>query len=758
VKYSRCLLTMSASAGCLFLAAAASAQQTPVQQTPTQQTAAQPASDADDGKLQEILVTAERRTERLQDVPIEVAVFSDADALKLGSMNTMTLDTEVPTLQASRQTSGTTIFLRGVGTIASPGVENAVANYVDDVYVNGFSGGIISFNNIDRIEVLEGPQGTLFGRNATGGVLHIVTKDPSSTPALNVQVGYGNYETFTTNLYGTTGIVDNLAADIAYESRDQRSGWGYDLTTGQQINLGEEYAVRTKWKWTPTANTSITAAIDHYYDNYDYGINETVVPGTLSAGDGTFAGLFNTQGNNPYSHNSDGPGRSGHAVHIDGQSLIIDHDFGWAAIKSISARRYTTDYVSYDQDAGPGHYNDARWPYSLEQYSEELHLTSPDSAALFGHQLHWLAGLYYLNMRDFLALNTSGAVDGTGLLYVGSSTSFTRSYSAFVDSTVEVVRDTNLTLGFRETADRIDNESSTFFLAAPGVAFTTVFPMGQADATRGTWRAVLDHKFEPDLMVYASASSGFKSGGFNLYSPGGAAVRPETIDAYAIGVKSDLFDRRLQINVEGFDYNYKDQQVEVIEGGAAFNVNAAASRIYGADLKLVATPLHDLSVFANLGYLHGRYGSFPGAPVYLQSPATCTPTPQRLPGALVPGDTQCSFDAAGLPTIRSPTWSGNVGFDYKFALGSAGALDLNANYYYTSTFDWDPSGQYPEPPFGLLSSSLIWSSPSAKYDTQLWCSNCLNKYHNTFIAESGPAEQMAPAEPRFFGIKVGAHF
>ncbi len=746
MKHGRWIISLGMSAGCALAATAALAQQ------------ATQASDSDQGKLTEIVVTAERRSERLQDVPIDVAVVTAEDTAKLGAIDTMSLDTQIPTLQSSRQTTGTTIFLRGVGTVASPGIENAVANYVDDVYVNGFSGGIVSFNNVDRIEVLEGPQGTLFGRNATGGVLNIVTKDPSSTPALNLQVGYGNYDTYTTSVYGTAGIVDNLAADIAFESRDQRNGWGYDTTTGQQINKGEEYAVRTKWKWTPSDDTSVTLALDHYYDDYDYGMNETVVPGTLSAGNGTFAGNYNSQGNNLYSQSADGPGASGHAVHVDGQALTIVHDFGWGVLKSISARRYTTDFVSFDQDGGPGHYNDARWPYSDEQYSEELHLASPNNNTLFGRNWRWLVGLYYLNSRDFLALNTSGAVDGTGLLYVGTGINYTRSYSGFVDSTLEVVQDTNLTLGFRETADRIDGESSTYFLAAPGLAFTTLFPTGSADATRGTWRAILDHKFMPDVMGYVSASSGFKSGGFNLFAPGTTPVRPEEIMAYAVGLKSSFLDRRLQVDLEAYDYDYKDQQVEVIESGAAFDVNAASSRIYGTDLKINATPVRDLNLFANVGYLHGRYGSFPGAPTYLQSPASCTPTPHRLPGPLVPGDTQCSFDAAGLPTIRSPTWSGNVGFDYKWGLGGAGALDLNANYYYTSSFDWDPSGQYPEPGFGLLSSSLIWTSPSSKYDAQLWCSNCTNKYHDLYIAEAGPSEEKAPAEPRYFGIKVGAHF
>lgn len=708
------------------------------------------------GELQEITVTAQRRRQNLQDVPIAVSVVTAADAAKLGAVDTTTLDTEIPTLQASRETTGMTLYLRGVGTVASPGVENAVAMYVDGVYVNGFSGGIVSFNNIKRIEVLEGPQGTLFGRNATGGVIRIITKDPSFTPALNLQVGYGNYDTYTTDLYGTTGITSHLAANIAVESRNQNSGYGRDLTTGQPINLGGEYGVRTKWKWTPSSATSIMAELDYYHENYDYGLNQTVVPGTLSAGDGTFRGYYNSEGNNPYSPG--GPGANGHQLKVDGQSVIIVHHFGWATLKSITARRHTSDYVSFDEDGGPLHYNDARWPYSLAQYTEEVHLASPAGARLWGRKLRWLAGVFYLNSRDYTDLMTSGALLGGGLLYSGKSTSFTHSYSGFFDGTLDLVPGTSLTLGARETADRITNESSAYFVAGNGAAFLTQEPTGHADATRTTWRAILDHKFDPAEMGYLSVSTGFKSGGFNLFAPGAAPTRPEQITAYELGLKSQWLNRRLQANAEAYYYDYRNQQVQVIESGAAFDVNAAASHIYGLDLKVEAAPLDNLLLFGNLGYLHGRYLSFPGAPVYLQSPATCTPTPHRLPGPLVPGDTQCSFDAAGNPTIRSPEWSGNVGFDYKAAKTPSGALDLTANYYYTSTFNWDPSGQFPEPPYGLLSTSVIWTLPGGKYDVQLYCTNCLNKYHDLYIAEAGPSEELAPSDPRLYGIKIGAHF
>ncbi len=124
----------------------------------------------------------------------------------------------------------------------------------------------------------------------------------------------------------------------------------------------------------------------------------------------------------------------------------------------------------------------------------------------------------------------------------------------------------------------------------------------------------------------------------------------------------------------------------------------------------------------------------------------------------MPGAIQCSFDGAGQPTIRSPKWSGNTGFNYKSSLGGSGSLELSANYFYTATFNWDPSGQYKEPPYGLLSSSLTWTSPGSKYDVQLWCSNCTNKYHDLYIAESSPAIQAAPEAPRYYGVNFGTHF
>jgi len=712
------------------------------------------------GELSEVVVTAQRRSENLQSVPIAIDVVTATEAIKVGVFDNMSLMTQVPGLQSSRQVTGATLYLRGVGTIAAPGVENGVATYVDDVYQNGFSGTILAFNNIDRVEVLKGPQGTLFGRNATGGVIHIVTKEPSQQSQLDMQVGYGNYQTWEANLYGTTGIGKNLAIDIAYHSREQNEGWGRDLTTGQEINLGKEYGVRSKLLWTPSDALSVELMVDHYWDNYDYGSNQTSVPGTLSAGLGTFAGDYNTQGDNPYSPY--GPGRSGHDRHVDSESLTVGYDFGWATLKSITARRMVRDFTAYDQDGGPGHYNDARWPSTTEYYTQEFRLTSPTSSQFF----HWVAGFFWLKMNDEIALQTSGGVTGAPLFpvlpyptYTGFGAAYTHSYSGFFDTTFSVTSKTNLTLGIRETADRIDFDSSTNFVPASGPpAFVTTFPESNADATKPTYRAIIEQNFTPDVMGYFSFSHGYKSGGFSLFGPGTAPTKPELVDAFALGMKTDWFDHRMRANAEAFYYDYTNQQVEVIESGAAMEINAASSHIYGLDLELDGKATDNLTLTANMAYLHGRYESFPSAPVYIQLPATCTPFPERLPGPLQPGNLQCPLDVTGKPTIRSPEFSGVVGFDWLMFKGDLGSVDWTGNYYYTTKFDWDPSGQFPEPAYGLIATSFTWSSPADKYQVQLWCTNCGNTYHDTFIAESGPEQQKAPEAPRSYGIRLRVIF
>ena len=203
-------------------------------------------------QIEEIVVTAQRRAENMQDVPISVSAMS-ADTLEaLGAVDVLDLAATAPGLYVGRQLGSPLIYLRGVGTTSTQGgQESPTALYVDGIYYAELPGLNFSFNNIERIEVLKGPQGTLFGRNATGGLVQIITKDPSHDPSLEVGVSAANYQTFGGKLYGTTGLGDNLAVDIAFVGNDQGEGWGENLTVMSQLRpiaiaVGKIFGMRIK--------------------------------------------------------------------------------------------------------------------------------------------------------------------------------------------------------------------------------------------------------------------------------------------------------------------------------------------------------------------------------------------------------------------------------------------------------------------------------------------------------------------------------
>ena len=242
------------------------------------------------GQLEEITVTAQRRAERQQDVPIADTAITFSEAQKRGIVDTTSLTMAVPGLVINHTANEGNIFIRGVGTnLFGPASEQTVAVYVDGVYMPSPEANLFSFNNIDRVEVLKGPQGTLFGRNTTGGVVQIITREPSQTPGGDISLGYANYDTVSAQGYVTGGIVDGLAADLAVMYDNQGKGWGSNFTTGMEngIMAKNNYALRTKWKYTPTEATPIKLLLDYsrQYSKFDY----QLVPGIISPVDGVSA-------------------------------------------------------------------------------------------------------------------------------------------------------------------------------------------------------------------------------------------------------------------------------------------------------------------------------------------------------------------------------------------------------------------------------------------------------------------------------------
>jgi iron complex outermembrane receptor protein len=688
------------------------------------------------GRLQDVVVTAQRRAENLQTIPLTVNAISAADLLNAGVTDTSSLSLAVPGLSYTLGANATTPFIRGIGTTTnSVGSEASVATYVDGVYIASINASLFEFNNIDRLEVLKGPQGTLFGRNATGGVIQIVTKDPSSTASADMRADFGNYDTTGGSFYGTTGIGSNVAVDLAAYGHNQADGWGTDLVTGQPTFTRHDFGGRSKLLWTPRAGERILISIDHNRARNEDGLGYHVVaPGIGSDAATRYNGFYNTY---------DNPNDSSD-VRQTGVSVRAEQDFSISRLVSITSWRNVNGSTQFDQDATPLAIVEAPISQHDRTITQEVQLLSAESASL-----PWIAGLYYFD--DFSAydpLALSGVVAAPlDELQIWSAQK-SKSYAAFGQMSWRIATDTHLTTGARYTKDDRAVTGSTLGRAGEDIRILAHASQGSS-WSKLTWRAVLDHRFTPEIMTYLSADRGFKSGIYNLVSYAGSPVRPETLDAYELGIKTEFADDRVRLNAAVFYYNYKDLQVQKIVTGATVLVNAAGAVMKGADADFVLVPTDALTVRGGVELMSGHYNDFRDAPFF---------TPLVGPsGNPVGGNSQSVGDATDLDTVRTPKRTANVSADYRVAAPS-GDFHFNASYYYNSGFAWDPDGRLRQPGYDVTNASVEWIASSHAWGVRLWGRNLAGTHYCAYAASRTLLDSCSPAPPRTFGVTFTAHY
>jgi iron complex outermembrane recepter protein len=694
-------------------------------QTPSQ---SQPA-DTQDQQIQEILVTAQRRSERLQDVPISVNAFDAATMKALGITSTEDLGELTPGLVVSRESTSAVFTLRGIRNENASilGDEQAVSLYVDGVYLPSSQAAVFDFNNIDRIEVLEGPQGTLFGRNATGGVIQIITKTPSQTPHADFDVSYANYNTVTSNLYATGGVTKNLAADISIHYENQGDGWGKNLFNGEDAFKGHDFGVRSKWLLT-LDDTSVTLSGDYNKYLSDVGTAYYLYPGFTGVNGhvGRPGGFYDVDLNFPsFSDNE-----------TYGGSITVDQNFHWATFKSISAFHRVQAVNDLDQDGTPLPFSNFVGNENEHTFTQELQLASPAGSAV-----RWLTGLYYYNDRaGYYPAQLTGTSYG-GLSLDINSIETAVSYAGFGQATVTVLPATDLTLGVRYTSDHrhIVGQIDT---SVPGL----VLSPGNQEKTfdKTTFRISLDHHFTDDILSYISYNRGFKSGVFNTFSPNAPAVEPEVLNATEIGLKTEFFDKRLRFNSAAYYYQFSNMQLAQVVSGQAFTVNAASADIKGVDGNLEWIPLHNLTFRAGGSYIHSKFTNYPNAPFYVPAAG----------GGLA----TVTGDATGNQLPYAPKYSFNVGGDYAVPT-EHGTYTFNINEAYTDSLFINADNQVKQPSFGYLNSSLSWASPDRKWDVRVWGKNLTDVQTYTYLLmQASIGVTASPAAPRTFGITLGTHW
>lgn len=673
--------------------------------------------------LESVVVTAQRREENSQDVPIAISTISGEDAALRGAVSIQTLSATVPGLSMAVTTSNTNTFIRGVGsTSASSNNEPSAATYVDGVYMpSSFALSSFFFNNIERLEVLKGPQGTLFGRNSTAGVIQIVTPDPKHELGGNLSLGYGNYETVYANGYVTGGITDNLAADVAVNYEDQDAGWGYNPTYQKEIFVHENVAVRSKWVYTSSDSTKVSAAFDYANFKSD-GSNFQMLPGSINSLDHvtTYPGRFNAVGEVNVSD-----------AEQYGASVRIDQDLGALHGVSITSYRNVSGNVLIDNDVTPALIT------TIESYNDADYVTQEFQLSGDSGRIDWLVGaFFYGNEVDGASpRRETGSRVNPGQYREIYGRQKTRSMSAFGQGTAEIFTDTKLTLGLRYTDETLKADGR--YVNQAGQVYSGPFS-DEVSFDPWTWRVALDHQFTPDVLGYVSWNRGFKSGGYNLNSPGSPSFLPEHLDAYEVGLKSELLDSRVRLNLAAFYYDYRDLQVTIVPGGGTqIFTNAAAARNYGLDASLDFAATDNLTLSLGVALLDAKYEDYPNARGYT-SAGVAVPVP----------------NAKGRDLPNAPPFSGFVSANYRLptAIGDfkgTVSLSYNDRTYITA------AQESIRPSYELLSGSVEWRSPTdGSLGVRLWGRNLTDTYYPNASVETATGWYQTPAAPRTYGLTL----
>jgi len=704
--------------------------------------------------LEEILVTAQRRSESQQDVPISISTVTAAAALRSGVTGTEALGALVPSLQFSRQFgNGGAPFLRGVGTSqAVANTESPVAVYIDDVYIGASASTLMQFNNIQNIEVLKGPQGTLFGRNATGGVITIHTKRPSDDPAMDLTVGGGSYGTYYGNFYATGPLTENVSGSIAATGRNQSKGYGESVVDGDDIYKDWNVGARAQLLWTPSDATSVMLSGDYSKSEGDHGQNVVIAPGTVGSGGQTYQG--------PYVGSADPDDYA--KVEAWGTSARIEHDLGPVSLVSISAVRHVLQNTRSDADGtlpgNPAILGNVNHAY-IRTFSQELQMMSTDPGPF-----NWIVGGYYYK-------STSGydpaGFGGLAFAALGSYAPLydeqrLHSFAGFGEAGYELPTRTKITFGLRYTNDDLELDAIQY-TASGGIR--PPYPISADDNfSKLTYRAIIDQKVGDNLMLFASYSRGFKSGGYNLPVPivtvGGVpqaapAVEPEVLDAYEIGLKSELFDRRLRLNVSAFHYDYTNMQVSSVQNGAPQLLNAAGAKMNGVDVDWQFVPTERISFSGGISYLDSKFSDFPVGPYYVPNPASCATL--ETTGPQTGGNTTCFTDLEDYRTPRAPKFSASFTAAYTQPT-EIGDFQASATLYHNSGFFWEPDNQLEQPSYNLLSAAIDWTSPSDRIEIQVYGRNLLDEYYYSYGAESSTRMAWSPEMPRNFGASMTVHW
>jgi iron complex outermembrane receptor protein len=712
--------------------------------------------------LEEVVVVAQKRSQSLQDVPLAVNALG-TDALEQSGVRTLSdISQLVPGLNISdTQSEAISVSMRGVNSNDFGfAVEQSIPIYLDGAYLGLGTSLIGDLTDISQVEVLKGPQGTLFGRNAAGGAVSISTAPVSDELGGDVRVGYGNYDLMTASTVINVPLIDDTLGIRVNAGLRQRDGWQKNISTGADDGYEQDrWFARAKLAWTPTDTFDLVWTSD-YKDEDDnsgyYYLLESDFPSEIFD-----PVVFETDGKKAANDNLGiGTGVPESAPldyridrKIQGHTAHLTWDMSeQLTLTSISAYRTLEYAVDEDNDGTEYLLLDVRDFGETDEFSQEFRLNgSTDS-------LDWFVGVsYYQQKLDAYVEDSFGSyIVGAPVTEFNVGSSEVKSYGLFSDVIWSATDRLNLTVGARISRDEKSQDIKTPNQNTLGAGFNFVFPsaeqltdaQGNPDPSLASqddeWqdvsvRGVIDYRFNDESMVFLSLSQGYKAGGFNsfpvvdfgdffpLATPG--QMEPydeEKVNNIELGLKSEWLDGRLRLNGSIFYYDWEDLQQQISIDKALFTVNAGTAIGKGADLEMTYRLSESLMVNANLGWLDATYD-------------------EDVPGTDI---------REGQELTYAPKFSANLGLDHYLNL--PGNWELRSHLGYTFNDSQYLSVNYRDDSYSLLSARFGLNSPDQRWELALWGRNLTDEAYLEKISDFSDIGYVSARrnEPRTYGAEI----
>lgn len=750
----------------------------------------------------DIVVTARKREERAQDIPIAISAFSGDSIAARGIEKVDGIATITPNMTFQNNPSfggagsSAAIYIRGIGQKEFlPTTEPGVGVYVDGVYVARSVGALLDLVDVERVEILRGPQGTLFGRNTIGGALSITTRKPDDQLGMTGQITTGRYSRIDAKIAANVPLSDTLFAKVSAATFN-RDGYVTHLVDKRKLGNVDTLTGRLDLRWVPSPDFEVNLSLEGTRDrsngpalvlsgvNYNSAIfnpgklpilppGSPATPGfyvlnppfdapvdnfTLLAN--YFAAFLGGQpciGFSPYNPQaSNSPAcfsnrflvgdkaDAGTAPQYSkndtwGASGTIDWDLGGVQLKSITAYRQIDGKYARDGDHSSITILHLKDYLKQTQFSQELQVLG----SAFNNNLKYVAGLYYFNETG----NNINNLDFTPVTFRSGGRFQTKSYAAFAQATWTIVPSLDLTVGLRYTEDRksflpdqeilVDKTGGALIASSPNTPQTRVLPYVRVHQSEDAFTPMVNLAWHatPDVMLYGSFSQGFKSGGFvqRVFPPLAATPQfsSEKATAYEIGFKSTLFDRKLTLNGAVFYTKYDNLQVQVFTGIAPVTKNAAQAEIKGAELEARLSPGGGWFLEGSLGYLDPKFTK------------------------IDPAATEITLNSK---FERIAKWTISASLAKSIELGNGGELTARGDWSYRSGMYMDAlnSRELYQPGYSLFNANLTYDLPGGALSVIAGVTNIANKKYSVtgvYGSSFGLYEQMF-ARPREWSVTV----